>query len=105
MSEPVQPTKRTMHAPVSRCCVEGGCKRYQPFKFARTPDSRWLMITRYRDLGTGEVQVFERHDVTVQLDEILLQYRQWLDAQLVDAVKRANETKLILPNQTKGPLL
>ena len=85
MGAPIQP-------PISKCCDEAGCKRARPIIFTRL-EGRWLAITRWKDLGDGEIQVLERHDVTPQIDEILLQYRAWLDEQLMKAVTAAQEAQ------------
>jgi hypothetical protein len=98
-----------------RCCAEGDCHRARPFLFTKTPDNRWLLITRWKMLeeatkGSGaQVEVLERHDVTPQLDAILSQYRAFLDEQLTEAMtlqaehaaavaeKEAQTPKLYLP--------
>jgi hypothetical protein len=83
------------------CCDEGGCRRALPFLFMKTPDpdNRWLLITRYK-LNAGEteeqreVEVLERHDVTIQIERILIQYREFLDAALEEAIKLASAQQL-----------
>lgn len=96
------------------CCNEGNCLRSKPFLFTKTPDDRWLLVTRYQELGEGEsgdrqIRVLERHDVTPQLEAILTQYRAFLDRELTKAnqaaskaaleraQKEASKPKLILP--------
>lgn len=98
MTAPIQP-------PISKCCDEAGCKRARPIIFTRL-EGRWLAITRWKDLGSGEIQVLERHDVTSQLDEILLQYRAWLDQQLLAAAEQlagGEKPKLTIIERGKKP--
>ena len=86
-----------------KCCDEGGCHRSKPFLFTRTPTGRWLLITRCQLLGDGDVKVLERHDVTDQIDNILGQYRNFLDEEFqkaltAESLKSAAEPpKLVLP--------
>ena len=70
-----------------------------------------MLVTRYqyvndagdtvmiKDLSAG-VRVLERHDVTEQINNILIQYRAWLDQELVEAMTRAAAPKLILPGES-----
>lgn len=91
---------------MSKCCEEAECHRRQPVLFTKTPVGRWLLVTRYQFLDdeglasvapTGNVKVLERHDVTAQIDTILMQYRLWLDDEMAKAVERANESELVVP--------
>lgn len=77
-------------APASGCCSEAGCRRAKPFIFTRIPETgRWIVVTRWKELegveGDRQIEVLERHDVTDQIETILLQYRAWLDAHLMKA--------------------
>ena len=96
----------------SKCCEEGGCHRAKPFLFTRTPTGRWLLITRYHLLEGDDVEVLDRHDVTDQIDNILGQYRNFLDQELQAAMVRQSEAfleeatakeppKLILPSDVR----
>lgn len=85
----------------SPCCEEADCHRRRPFLFMKTPDpeNRWLLVTHYHVMegateGDRSVKVLERHDVTRQIETILLQYREFLDAELQAALSTANEAEL-----------
>lgn len=93
-----------------RCCAEGNCHRAKPFLFIKTPDpdNRWLLVTRYK-LLEGEtpeqrnVEVLERHDVTIQIERILTQYREFLDAQLEEAMQVASRAALEQAQKEAAP--
>lgn len=99
-----------------KCCGEADCHRAKPFLFLKTPEpeNKWLLVTRYQVLASDNpderpIKVIERHDVTIQIERILLQYREFLDGQLEQAMKiaagaelerlqtEAQRPKLILP--------
>jgi hypothetical protein len=92
------------------CCNEATCHRRRPFLFLKTPDpeNKWLLVTHYH-IREGEteadrkVEVLERHDVTHQIEQILIQYRQFLDAQLEDAMKRSSEAQLAQAERDQRP--
>lgn len=94
------------------CCEEGTCHRRRPFLFMKTPDpeNKWLLVTHYHVMeGETEddrkVEVLERHDVTRQIEQILIQYRGFLDAELEKAMKASAEAQLAQAQRREPPRL
>ena len=54
-------------------CCKGHCRRKHPILIRRGWISgRWYAVTRYKDLGSGDVEAQEKHDITEDLVPYLI---------------------------------
>lgn len=59
---------------MSACCNSSNCRRTREILINRGPLSgRWYAVTRYKDLGDGNIEAQEKHDITEQITGIINQ--------------------------------